>query len=111
MIKSGTIRALAVTTATRSPFLPDVPTFDEAGVPNVHLTGWVGLYGPARLPEDIREQVGNAVVEIVKQPSMRDRFRAIGFEPTGQDVKAFTELHVSELKRWVAFLTELGLRN
>jgi tripartite-type tricarboxylate transporter receptor subunit TctC len=110
-IRSGAVKGLAVTSSYRLPSIPDVPTFDQAGVPNVHLTGWVGLYGPARLPEDIREQVGNAVVEMVKEPSMRDRFRAIGFEPTGQGVKAFTELHVSELKRWVAFLTELGLRN
>jgi len=41
---------------------------------------------------------------------MRDRFRAIGFEPTAQGVKAFSEVHVSEVKRWVAFLTEMGLR-
>jgi len=87
-----------------------VPTFDEAGVPNVHLTGWVGAYGPAGLPEDIREKLSNAIVEIVNEPSMRDRFRAIGFEPTGQGVKAFSELHDSEVKRWVAFLTEMGLR-
>jgi len=109
-IRSGAVKGLAVTSSYRQSSIPDVPTFAEAGVPNVQLTGWVAVYGPAGLPEEIREKLGNAIVEIVKQPSMRDRFRAIGFEPTAQGVKAFSEVHVSEVKRWVAFLTEMGLR-
>jgi len=109
-IRSGAVKGLAVTSSYRLSSIPDVPTFDEAGVPNVHLTGWIGAYGPAGLPEDIRQKLGNAIAEIVKQPGMRDRFRAIGFEPTGQGVQAFSEVHASEVKRWVAFLTEMGLR-
>jgi tripartite-type tricarboxylate transporter receptor subunit TctC len=109
-IRFGAIKGLAVTTPYRLPSIPDVPTFDEAGVPNVRLSGWVGLYGPPALPADIREKLGAAVVEIVKQSDMVERFRAIGFEPTGQGVQAFAELHASEAKRWVAFLSEMGLR-
>ena len=76
----------------------------------MQLTGWVGAYGPAGLPGDIRQKLSNAIVEIVKQPGMGDRFRAIGFEPAAQDFKAFSQVHASEVKRWVAFLTEMGLR-
>lgn len=109
-IRSGAVKGLAVTSSYRLSSIPNVPTFDEAGVPNMQLTGWVGAYGPAGLPGDIRQKLSNAIVEIVKQPGMGDRFRAIGFEPTGQDFNAFSQVHASEVKRWVAFLTEMGLR-
>ena len=109
-IKAGTIKGLAVTSSYRLPSIPDVPTLEEAGVPNVRLTGWLGVYGPPRLPDDIREKLGAAIAEVVKQPAIQDKFRAIGFEPTGLGVKEFSELHAAEVKRWVGFLTEIGLR-
>jgi tripartite-type tricarboxylate transporter receptor subunit TctC len=87
-----------------------VPTFEEAGVKGVTLTGWLGIYGPPHMPEDIREKLGAAIVELVKQPEMAAKLRAIGFEPTGLGVKEFTAHHGAEVKRWVAFLTETGLR-
>jgi tripartite-type tricarboxylate transporter receptor subunit TctC len=109
-IKSGQIKGLAVSSPYRLPSVSDLPTFAEAGVPGVELTGWIGIYAPPRLPDDVREKLGAAIVDVVKQPDVQDKFRAIGFEPTGLDVKAFSELHASEVKRWVAFLTEINLR-
>jgi tripartite-type tricarboxylate transporter receptor subunit TctC len=109
-IRSGAVKGLAVTSSYRLPSIPDVPTFAEAGVPNVQLTGWVAVYGPAGLPEDVKEKLGNAIVEVVKQPGMGDRFRKIGFEPMGEGVQAFSQQHAREVKRWMAFLTEMGLR-
>jgi tripartite-type tricarboxylate transporter receptor subunit TctC len=109
-IRSGLIKALAVSSSYRLPALPDVPTFKEAGVPGVELTGWLGVYGPPRLPEDVRATLGKAIVEVVKQPDIGDKFRAIGFEPTGLGVQAFSAHHAAEVKRWLAFLTESGLR-
>ncbi len=109
-IKSGLIKGLAVSSSYRLPALPNVPTFKEAGVPGVELTGWLGIYGPPRMPEDARAILGAAIAEVVRQPDMKDKFRAIGFEPTGLGVKQFSELHAAEVKRWIAFLTEIGLR-
>jgi tripartite-type tricarboxylate transporter receptor subunit TctC len=109
-VKSGTIKGLAVSSPYRQPGLPDVPTFEQAGVPGVVVTGWLGIYGPPGLPNDVREKLGAAIVEIVKQPEMQAKFRAIGFEPTGQGVKEFSEHHAAEIKRWVAFYSEIGLR-
>jgi tripartite-type tricarboxylate transporter receptor subunit TctC len=109
-IRSGLIKALAVSSSYRLPALPDVPTFKEAGVPGVELTGWLGVYGPPRLPEDVRATLGKAIVDVVKQPDIGDKFRAIGFEPTGLGVQAFSAHHAAEVKRWLAFLTESGLR-
>ena len=90
--------------------LPDVPTFEEAGVPGVVVTGWLGIYGPPGMPADVRDKLGAAIVEIVKQPDMVAKLRAISFEPTGQGGSEFTAHHAAEVKRWVAFYTEVGLR-
>jgi len=110
-IRSGAIKGLAVSSTMRLPSLPDVPTFEEAGVPGIVLTGWLGIYGPPKMPEDVRTKLGEAIVEVVNQSDIQKKFRDIGFEPMiGQGVKEFTAHHESEVKRWVAFLTELGLR-
>jgi tripartite-type tricarboxylate transporter receptor subunit TctC len=109
-VLAGTIKGFAVTSPYRQPMLPNVPTFTEAGVSGVVVTGWLGIYGPPGLPNDVREKLGAAVVEVVKQPDVAKKLRAIGFEPTAQGVKEFTDFHAAEVKRWVAFYTEVGLR-
>jgi tripartite-type tricarboxylate transporter receptor subunit TctC len=110
-IRSGAIKGLAVSSAKRLPSLPNVPTFEEAGVPGIVLTGWLGIYGPPKMPDDVRAKLGEAIVAVVNQPDIQKKFRDIGFEPMiGQGVKEFTAHHAAEVKRWVAFLTELGLR-
>jgi tripartite-type tricarboxylate transporter receptor subunit TctC len=109
-IASGGIRGLAVSSPYRLPSIPNVPTFAEAGVRGIELTGWLGIYGPPGMPNGVREQLSAAIVDVVKQPDIQARFRAIGFEPTGLDVNAFSELHASEVRRWTAFMIEANLR-
>jgi hypothetical protein len=109
-IKSGMIKGLAVSSPYRLPSVPDLPTFKQAGVPGVELTGWLGIYGPPRMPEEARATLGKAIVEMVKQGDMKDKFRTIGFEPTGLSVSEFSAFYESEVKRWVAFMTETGIR-
>jgi tripartite-type tricarboxylate transporter receptor subunit TctC len=104
-IKAGQIRGLAVSSPYRLPSVPDLPTFKEAGVP-----GGLGIYGPPRMPQEIRATLGEAIAGIVKQPEIQDKFRAIGFEPTGLRSPQFADHHAAEVKRWVAFMTETGLR-
>jgi tripartite-type tricarboxylate transporter receptor subunit TctC len=109
-VLAGTIKGFAVSSPYRQPMLPNVPTFEEAGVPGVIVTGWLGLYGPPGTPEDVRQKLGAATVEVVRDPEIQKKLRAIGFEPTGQNVSAFTAHHAAEVKRWVAFYSEVGLR-
>ena len=109
-IKTGLVKGLAVSSPYRLPGLPNVPTFKQAGVAGVELTGWLGIYGPPRMPSDARVVLGKAIADIVKQGEIEEKFRAIGFEPTGLGVEAFSQFHASEVKRWVAFMTEIGLR-
>jgi tripartite-type tricarboxylate transporter receptor subunit TctC len=61
------------------------------------------------MPEGIRQKLGKAVVEIVKQPARQQRFRAIGFEPTGQDADTFGAYHAAEVARWKKFTSEIGM--
>ena len=109
-IRSREVKGLAVSSPYRLPSVPDVPTFAELGIKGVTLTGWLGIYGHPRMPEEIREKLGATIAELVKQPDIAKKFRDIGFEPTGLGVKEFTAFHESEVHRWVAFLTEIGLR-
>ena len=109
-IKTGMVKGLAVSSPYRLPSIPHVPTFKEAGVSGVELTGWLGVYGHPQMPEDTRAMLGAAIAEIVKQEDVREKFRAIGFEPTGLGVHDFSQFHAAEVKRWVAFMTEAGLR-
>jgi tripartite-type tricarboxylate transporter receptor subunit TctC len=109
-VKAGAIKGLAVSSPYRQPTLPNVPTYAEAGVPGVVVTGWLGIYGPPGMPEDIRQKLSDAIIEVGKRPDIQAKHRAIGFEPTSQDVKAFSAHHAAEVKRWLAFYTEIGLR-
>jgi tripartite-type tricarboxylate transporter receptor subunit TctC len=109
-IKAGTIKALAVSSPYRLSSIPNVPTFSEAGVSDVELTGWLGVYGPPGISDDVRGKLGDAIVEIVKQRDIQEKLRAIGFEPMAQSVKVFSELHGAEVKRWVEFLSAIGVR-
>jgi tripartite-type tricarboxylate transporter receptor subunit TctC len=109
-IKTGLVKGLAVSSPYRLPSLPNLPTFKQAGVAGAELTGWLGIYGPPRMPSDVRAVLGRAIADIVKHGDIEDKFRAIGFEPTGLGVEAFSQFHAAEVKRWVAFMTEIGLR-
>lgn len=65
----------------RSPLLPDVPTFAEAGYPNVTLRLWVGLHGPAGLPPAIVQKLQDAAAKALAAPEVRERFAAVGADP------------------------------
>src|SRR5690606_4388845 len=65
-IRAGTIKGFAVSSPYRLPAVPGLPTFEQAGVPGIVLTGWLGVYGPPGIPDDIRAKLGKAIVEVVK---------------------------------------------
>ena len=79
-IKAGTMRALAVTTTHRSAILPDVPTFEQAGVPGYKLDIWFWLMAPAKTPAPILDKIHNEVKRIIALSEIADRLRASGVE-------------------------------
>jgi tripartite-type tricarboxylate transporter receptor subunit TctC len=82
-IKEGKLKALAVTTATRSAALPNVPTLQEAGVPNIAIGTWFGLLAPAAVPKPIVARLNAEVVKIINSPDFRKQMADIGAEPIG----------------------------
>jgi len=80
MIKGGKVRAFAVSTAKRSPLLPDVPTFTELGYPQLEATGWMGLWVKPDVPAAQQARIREAALKVLAQPAMRERFQEIGFE-------------------------------
>ena len=77
-IKAGKLRALAVTGATRSPLMPEVPTFAEASMPNYDIEVWFGLYGPAGLPTDIVNRLNDELAALMKDAELIDRMQGLG---------------------------------
>jgi tripartite-type tricarboxylate transporter receptor subunit TctC len=82
-IKSGKLRALAVTTAKRSAVLPDVPTLEQAGLKGFDIGTWFGVLAPANTPKDIVAKLNREMVKIIKSPDFGERMQAIGADPIG----------------------------
>ena len=108
-IAAGKLRALAVTTATRSTASPDIPTMEEAGVPGYQVAGWYGMLAPAATPTAIVDKLNAEIIRIIKLPDVAERMVNDGSEPVGSTPAQF-KLHVkTEIERWRKLITELGI--
>lgn len=99
-LRSGKLRAIAVTGAQRSPVLPDVPTLAEAGVKGAEVYSWQGMAAPKGLPADVKAKLAKAAIAAVQQPDIRKRFVEQGLEVVGNTPEEFTRFQVQENERW-----------
>ena len=99
-VKSGKLRALAVTSGKRHPLLPDVPTFAESGLSGVELENWTGLMMPIDTPKAIMEKVSTEAIRAVRTKEVNERVAAIGFTPTGLGQAEFDEIIKKDISRW-----------
>ncbi|HXM80806.1 MAG TPA: tripartite tricarboxylate transporter substrate binding protein [Burkholderiales bacterium] len=99
-IKSGNLRAIAVTTAKRFPGLADVPTVIESGVPGYDVASWNGLAAPAKTPRPIIDRLNQAVVKAVASPEVQKRLAGLGVEGRASTPEQLREFFLSESKRW-----------
>ena len=99
MVKDGKIRALAVTTKTRSPLLPDVPSVTELGLPQLVAENYFGVSGPAGLPKEVTDKLSAALAAIVSDPAIVKRFEELGITAVkmgGADFTAFVAKQVTD---------------
>jgi len=109
-IQSGLLRPIAVTTATRSPALPDVPTMDEAGVKGFDFFAWHGISAPANTPAAIIDTYNKTLLEIFKDPDFRKKWEAIGSEIVAGTPQQFADLINAESIRLGALVKDLNIQ-
>ena len=99
-VKSGKLRALAITDTKRWPLLPDVPTLAEAGMANFEATGWIAIVGPAKLPDDIVAKVNKIANDFVNSKDGREAMDRLGMVPAGGTPEQLKTFMASELVKW-----------
>jgi tripartite-type tricarboxylate transporter receptor subunit TctC len=99
-IKSGAIRGLAVTSATRSPLAPDLPTVAEAGIPGFSLEIWWGVFAPANLPAPVLVKLNESINDVLKSPSLQAVLAGEGVEARPETPEAFASYVKDEIARW-----------
>jgi tripartite-type tricarboxylate transporter receptor subunit TctC len=99
-IKAGKLRALAVTSAKRSPLLPDVPTLEEAGIKGATVNSWQAFAAPKGLPADIKTKLHDALVAGLNDPQVKSKLLDLGFEIVGNTPEQFTAFQAAEFGRW-----------
>jgi tripartite-type tricarboxylate transporter receptor subunit TctC len=99
-IQAGMVRALATSGKQRSPTLPDVPTFAEAGVPGFRATLWVGLMAPAGTPQPIVEKLNHEITTIVQRPDIKAAWEKLGASPLVMTQQQFTAFMNAEVAKW-----------
>jgi tripartite-type tricarboxylate transporter receptor subunit TctC len=109
-IKSGKLRALAVTSATRAQAAPDIPTMQEAGVKDFEATAWFGLYAPAKLPAEVTRKLSSDVREALQSPRVLAQFEKQGADPGRMSQEEFARFVGAELERWNKVITVAGIK-
>ena len=99
-IKAGKLRALAVTSAKRSPLLPDVPTLEEAGIKGATVTSWQAFAAPKGLPADIKAKLHETLVAGLNDPQVKAKLQDLGFEIVGNTPEQFAAFQATEFARW-----------
>ena len=107
-VRSNKLRAIAATTAERSPLLPDVPTMLQSGLKDFEVTTWYGILGPAGLPRDVVTRLNTALGAAVKSPANAKRLSDNGLDPSHGTPEALAQTVASELARWAGVVKAAG---
>ena len=110
-IKAGRLKALAVTSAKRSPAFPDLPTIAEAAkLPGYEATSWFGIVAPANLPPEILKQTSATLMKAINSASVREKYLAMGAEPVGNTPAQFATFIKNEIAKWTKVVKDSGAK-
>jgi tripartite-type tricarboxylate transporter receptor subunit TctC len=107
--KDGRLRPLAVLLERRSPLLPEVPTIGEAGVPEVTVRQWAGVYGPPNMPKEIVARLNREVNALLKRPDVIEKLQSYGYSPEGSTPERLLEVNRADLELWRKLVKEAGI--
>lgn len=107
-VKSGKLRALAVTGDKRHPQQENVPTFKESGYTNMELKSWFGFFAPAATPKPVLAKISSDIAKAVANPQVQARIKELGGEPIGNTTREFQPFVESEIERWGAIVKQSG---
>ena len=110
LVKSGKLKALAITSAERSPLAPEVPTMPEAGVAGYEMVGWNGVFVATGTPPAIVARLNGDLAKVLGLPDVREQMAALGAVPGGDTAQAFGAFITAESLRWGSIIKERGIR-
>jgi len=110
LMREGKIRALAVTSLKRAPFLPDVPTLNDSGYPGFDVTGWFGMVVPAGTSAAVINMLNRETVKIMALPDIHDKLDAIGIVPLGNTPAQFADVIKMETHYWARVIKDTGIK-
>jgi tripartite-type tricarboxylate transporter receptor subunit TctC len=109
-VRSGKLKALAVTTAKRSGAVPDLPTVAEAGLPGYEATAWFGVLAPAKTPPQIIARLNGVIVKSLQGREMLERLAAEGTEPVGSTPEQFAQIIKNDITKWAQVIKQSGAK-
>jgi tripartite-type tricarboxylate transporter receptor subunit TctC len=110
LVKDGRLKALAVTSRSRTALVPDLPTLSEAGVPGYEMIGWSGVFVAKGTPRAIVDRLAREVAAIVGELGIREQLQNLGAEPVGSTPVAFDAFYKAEAERWGTIIKERGIK-
>jgi tripartite-type tricarboxylate transporter receptor subunit TctC len=110
LIRSGQLRALAVTTSERAPQLPDIPTIAESGLAGFDTSAWFALLAPKATPAEVRAEIERAVTAVLTAPDTRDRLRSAGVEVAADGSGELQKRIGDETQMWRGVMSKAGIK-
>ncbi|MBR0648352.1 tripartite tricarboxylate transporter substrate binding protein [Roseomonas terrae] len=109
LVRAGSLRPLAVTTARRSPMVPDLPTMQESGIADYDISAWMALYGPTGIPQEVVDRMGAATLDALASPAVVGRLAELGFDVMPGDAATLATHAAQELARWRALVAAANI--
>jgi tripartite-type tricarboxylate transporter receptor subunit TctC len=110
LVKDGKLRALAITSRSRSPLVPELPTMAEAGVPNYEMVGWNGVFVPKGTPPEIVAKLHEALANVLRSPAVKEQMAGLGAEAIGNPQGEFAAFVKAESSRWGTIIRDKGIK-
>jgi tripartite-type tricarboxylate transporter receptor subunit TctC len=110
LVQKGELKAIAVTSAQRSPAAPNIPTIAESGLPGFEATSWFALLGAAGIPRDVQMRINAETLKVMAMPDVKEKLAKLGLEPNPGTPEALASLIQAETAKWARVVKESGAR-